>query len=190
MEKYGFIYIWYDHKHKRFYIGCHWGTEDDGYICSSNWMRDAYRRRPEDFKRRIIQRIPERTELLILEHKWLSFIKENELGKRYYNLRQHKCGHWSHEKDSKYIVGQKITKSNKDKKRNPHSEETKRKMSLAAKNRPSNNKGKSMSTEQKKKIGLANSKSLRGKVLSIEHREKISNSIREQWKERKCYDNH
>ena len=35
--KYGFVYIWYDRKHHRYYIGCHWGTIDDGYICSSNW---------------------------------------------------------------------------------------------------------------------------------------------------------
>ena len=35
MEKYGFVYIWFDRKHKRYYIGCHWGHEDDGYVCSS-----------------------------------------------------------------------------------------------------------------------------------------------------------
>ena len=54
MEKHGFVYIWYDAKHHRYYVGCHWGNENDGYICSSNWMREAYRDRPEDFKRRIL----------------------------------------------------------------------------------------------------------------------------------------
>ena len=39
-EKYGFIYIWYDRKHQRYYLGRHWGTENDGYICSSNKMRE------------------------------------------------------------------------------------------------------------------------------------------------------
>ena len=29
MEKHGFVYIWFDRKHRRFYIGSHWGTEDD-----------------------------------------------------------------------------------------------------------------------------------------------------------------
>ena len=57
MEKYGFIYVWYDKKHKRYYVGSHWGHEDDGYICSSSWMRKAYRRRPSDFRRRIIARV-------------------------------------------------------------------------------------------------------------------------------------
>ena len=50
-EKYGFIYIWYDNFRKMYYIGRHWGTEDDGYICSSNRMRDAYRRRPNKIGR-------------------------------------------------------------------------------------------------------------------------------------------
>ena len=49
-------------------------------------MRKAYKRRPEDFKRRILYRSKDKTntfekEILILNH-----IKENELGKRYYNL--------------------------------------------------------------------------------------------------------
>lgn len=29
-EKYGFVYIWRDRKYNRYYIGCHWGREDDG----------------------------------------------------------------------------------------------------------------------------------------------------------------
>ena len=55
-EKYGFVYLQFDRKHKRYYVGCHWGTVDDGYICSSNWMRDTYNRRPQDFKRRILKK--------------------------------------------------------------------------------------------------------------------------------------
>lgn len=37
-------------KHSKYYIGSHWGTEDDGYICSSKNMRDNYRYRPHDFQ--------------------------------------------------------------------------------------------------------------------------------------------
>lgn len=89
MEKYGFVYIWYDRKHKRYYIGMHWGSEDDGYICSSNWMRDAYKRRPQDFKRKILEKIyTNRKELYEREQYWLSQIKEEELKVRYYNLRK------------------------------------------------------------------------------------------------------
>lgn len=84
----GFVYIWFDRKHRRFYIGSHWGTEDDNYICSSRWMRKAYRRRPKDFVRRILARIfTNRKDLLIEEWRWLSMIKPEERGKRYYNLK-------------------------------------------------------------------------------------------------------
>jgi len=93
--KTGFIYIWYDRKRKMFYIGCHVGTENDGYICSSRRMRDVYRRRPEDFKRRILKRNIPREDLLEEEHKWLQLIKDEELGKKYYNHSKRHFGHWS-----------------------------------------------------------------------------------------------
>lgn len=86
MEKFGFIYIWFDKKHKRYYLGRHWGTETDGYVCSSNWMRDSFNRRPEDFKRRIVSRVYTcQDDLVIEEQKWLNFIKKDEVGVRYYN---------------------------------------------------------------------------------------------------------
>lgn len=95
MQKYGFVYIWRDRKHKRYYIGCHWGTEDDGYICSSRWMRNSYKRRPKDFTRKIISRVSDRVDLLDEEYKWLNKISPDELGKRYYNLRNAHSRHWS-----------------------------------------------------------------------------------------------
>ena len=128
MEKYGFIYVWYDKKRKMFYVGSHWGTEDDGYICSSNRMRDAYRRRPDDFKRRVVSKDITRETLLEEEHKWLSKIPDVELGKRYYNLRKHKWGHWSTDEKRRLTVGQKVSKSKLGKKGTSHSEETKQKL--------------------------------------------------------------
>lgn len=108
-----------------YYIGCHWGTENDGYICSSNWMRSAYYRRPQDFKRRILQKGIARENLLNEEYKWLQQIKDSELEKKYYNL-------------SKGI-----------KKGNGYSlpEKTKEKLRQA-------NLGKKLSEETKRKIGL------------------------------------
>jgi len=95
MEKYGFVYLWRDRKHNRYYIGSHWGTEDDGYICSSNWMRKSYKRRPEDFKRRIISRIyTNRKDTFLKEDYYIKMIKQEERGKKYYNI--HLAGHhWS-----------------------------------------------------------------------------------------------
>jgi len=108
-EKYGFVYIWYDRKRKMFYIGSHWGTEDDGYVCSSNRMRDAYRRRPNDFKRRILSRIyTNRKELFDEEQKWFDLVKKKS---RYYNLSFSVKCHWSNNEETKLTVGQKISKS-------------------------------------------------------------------------------
>lgn len=96
MEKYGFVYLWYDKRRKMYYIGCHWGLEHDGYICSSKRMRNAYDYRPEDFKRRIIKsNIPSRIAMLEEEFRWLSMIPDDQLGRKYYNHNKHHFGHWS-----------------------------------------------------------------------------------------------
>jgi hypothetical protein len=114
MEKYGFVYIWFDRKHKRYYIGCRWGHENDGYVCSSPWMKQGYKYRPEDFKRKILSRInTNKKDLLEEEYRWLYKIKNSELGKRYYNLHNHHFGHWSINESSKLTIGQKISESHK-----------------------------------------------------------------------------
>jgi hypothetical protein len=169
MEKYGFIYVWFDKKRKMFYVGSHWGTEDDGYICSSNRMRDAHRRRPQDFKRKVVVRGIDRETLLEEEHKWLDKIPDNELGKRYYNLRKHKWGHWSTDENRRLTVGQKISASpnrnaniSKANKGKVISEETKRKLSVSV--------SKTMTEEHRAKL----SEKCSGWQHSIEARQKIS----------------
>lgn len=153
MEKYGFIYLWFDKKRKMFYIGSHWGTESDGYICSSNRMRDAYRRRPDDFRRRILSRIySNRMDLLEEEYRWLSKIKVEELGKRYYNLNKHQFGHWATVDGDRLSIGQKIAKTKVGKKRKPFSEETKEKLRIARAKQASPSLGKMMSEETKVKL--------------------------------------
>jgi len=91
----GFIYLWFDRKHKRYYVGCHMGAENDGYVCSSSWMKKAYKRRPEDFRRKILEKNITRELLYEREHYWLSMIKQTEIGSRYYNLSVAKKGHWN-----------------------------------------------------------------------------------------------
>lgn len=106
MEKYGFIYIWRDRKHNRYYIGSHWGTEDDGYICSSRQMRKAYRRRQYDFKRRILEIVEDREQLYDIETKWLQLAEKNK--DRYYN-RNFNANHWTAYPESVKTVPQKIS---------------------------------------------------------------------------------
>jgi hypothetical protein len=181
MEKYGFIYIWYDRKRKMYYIGCHWGTEDDGYICSSNRMRDAYRRRPHDFKRRIIQKNIGRDILLEEEYKWLSLISENELGKKYYNLSNRHFGHWSNNLEQKISISEKISKKQIGRKL---TEEWKNNISKANKGNLSCLHG--WSKESREKIR----KSLSGKKQPIELVKKRSESIKSKQHKRKlgiCY---
>ena len=73
-----------DYHEKPCFIGI-----SDGYICSSKWMKEAYKRRPQDFKRRIIAIVnTTRTMLYEEEGRWLAMIPDNELGKRYYNLNK------------------------------------------------------------------------------------------------------
>jgi len=160
--KYGFVYIWYDRKHKRYYVGCHWGQEDDGYICSSNWMRMAYTRRPEDFKRRILKRTTIRELLFELEDYYLNMIPNEEFGKRYYNL-QNNWKHWSEKEQQRLSISQKISQSRKGNKYGPRSEETKQKIREA-------NLGKILSEETKQKISQANL----GKTISDKQRQAIS----------------
>ncbi len=119
-DYFGFIYIWFDRKHYRYYIGSHMGSVDDGYICSSSWMKQAYKKRPQDFKRRIINysSVNDRKILLLEEERWLTMIKDEELCKRYYNrckraygVSQEEIGkysksHWSDpEKKQKHREG-------------------------------------------------------------------------------------
>jgi hypothetical protein len=120
LKKYGFIYIWYDRKHKRYYIGMHWGREDDGYICSSPWMLKSFTHRPRDFKRRILERIyTNRKDLYERELYWLNMIKDEELGKKYYNLNKFVQEQWWLDEEKSLSVKEKISKTCKEKFNNP-----------------------------------------------------------------------
>lgn len=136
----GFVYIWFDQKRKMYYVGSHLGSEDDGYICSSRRMRKAYRRRPKDFKRRILKRFEniKYVELLKEEELWLKLAEKRK--DRYYNM-MFQTQHWASDNDRKKSIGQKISEAHKS---NP--------------NWGSWGKGKVLSNETKKKLREANKK--------------------------------
>jgi len=101
VKKVGFVYIWKDKKRKRYYIGSHLGSEKDGYICGSTWMFNTFSKRPFDFKRRILKRIKTgKKDLLEEEQKWLNLIKDDELGRKYYNLKRNAIGFKDYENHS------------------------------------------------------------------------------------------
>lgn len=106
LAKYGFIYVWFDCKHKRYYVGSHWGNPNDSYICSSDNMRHNYKNRPQDFKRRIVKRIyTNREDLLKEEQRWLNMVKPNEFGFRFYNInpKVHQQSWWVNDHTRKHI---------------------------------------------------------------------------------------
>lgn len=85
----GFIYIWRDKVRNMYYVGSHDGSIDDGYISSSHWLTAEVRYRPADFKRRILKFV-DLQNLKLEEYKFINLIKDDEFGKKYYNLKQGK----------------------------------------------------------------------------------------------------
>jgi hypothetical protein len=115
MEKSGFVYIWFDRKHKRYYVGCHWGFEYDSYVCSSAWMMQAYKIRPHDFKRRILVRnINTRKKMFLEEQRFFSMIKPEELRIRYYNLNIKNNAIWSTYDENVKTISKKISIKTKE----------------------------------------------------------------------------
>jgi hypothetical protein len=191
LEKYGFVYIWRDRKHKRYYIGSHWGTIDDGYICSSGWMSKAYKIRPEDFKRRIISYVySNRVDLLNEEKYWLDMIKDEELATknttvetrkkiRYYNFTKVMKNPWHSTPDGISKIGDKISKL-KTGKSVPCSPEKAKAISKAKKKKFEEKKklfGYKVTPETLEKM----SQNRKGKTHTEEWKKQNSERMKQQW---------
>ena len=158
-----FIYIWYDGK--KFYLGVHKGTPDDGYICSSKVMLEEYKLRPQDFRRRILA--------------YGTYKETNELETELLKNRKEK-GKWNKYYNIAFNFPRLI-----------HTEEVKRNMSKAQKGRifteehrrklSEAHKGKIISKETKRKISEAGkgrkhteeSKRKMSETRRLRHREKL-----------------
>lgn len=161
-NKSGFVYIWRDRKHKRYYIGAHWGHPGDGYVCSSPWMKQAFNKRPQDFKRRILASgFSDKMMMFEKETEIQQYIKLEELGKRYYNLCT-KRQHWSTGSNAADIAKRSGMKR-RGTKLGPRPQEVKDKISAAK-------KGVVFSEEHRLKLAAAR----KGKKLSALHKQHIS----------------
>lgn len=118
MDYSGFVYIWYDTKRRWFYIGSHSGNINDGYVCSNTRLKNAYKKRPTTFRRRILEYVAtdDRQLLLSAEQRWLDKISDNELmtGKnkvantiRYYNVKKTASGGNGRKGSNGVLVGMK-----------------------------------------------------------------------------------
>jgi hypothetical protein len=148
--KHGFVYIWFDRKRRMFYIGSHWGTEGDGYVCSSDRLRKAYRRRPEDFRRRILSRVhTNRLDLLDQEQRWLDLVGDKK--GRYYNLYYSTRDPWWSKEDASLTVREKISKTLTGRKLgDEHKEKVKKNLVLG----PESNRGQKQTAEHiEKRMG-------------------------------------
>jgi hypothetical protein len=76
-------------------------------------MRRSYKRRPNDFRRRIVEVVNTRNNLLEAEGRWLSMIPDDELGKTYYNLTNHVNGHWTSSEEKLLSIKEKISNTKK-----------------------------------------------------------------------------
>lgn len=86
----GFVYLWYDKKRKKFYLGSHSGLSNDGYTGSNHRFQSAQKNRPETFKRKILEYYDNIApkELLKREQNWLNLIHPSELTVKYYNEKK------------------------------------------------------------------------------------------------------
>ena len=164
----GFIYLWLDKKNSKFYLGSHFGAIDDGYIGSGVHFSRAYKRRPQDFKRRVLAySTGSKTELRQLEEKWLNLITDRKLAERYYNLNRQALGG-----SMKGRICKPLSEESKAKLRKPKSEATKLKMK-----KPKSEAHRKAISEALKRAKLDHKgpkNSRYGAVVSEETRRKIS----------------
>jgi len=152
-DYFGFVYIWRDRKRKMFYIGSHLGSLDDGYIGSNKRLKAAYKKRPNDFKRRILNYTTtnNKNTLFLIEQYWLDFIDFEKLGIHYYNLKNIASGGCG-----------------------KHTEESRKNISLSKIGKPAPNRGISMKKEQKEKLSKSRTGCKIKNPRTKKYREEIS----------------
>lgn len=145
----GFVYKWVDTSNGMYYIGCHKGDVNDGYIGSGTYFLKAYNKRPEAFVREVLYSGEHFAEL---EEFMLTELNASQ-DKQSYNLTNACRGQYEYTSE----IREKIGKAHKGK---VTSEATKRKMSLAAKGKPKSKEHRKAVAESLK--GLTGAKSRRG----------------------------
>lgn len=80
----GFVYLWRNTNTKKSYIGSHIGHINDGYIGSGTHFKNAYRKDPLSFRRRILEYVDgDVSDVIERETYWLNLASKNP--NKYYN---------------------------------------------------------------------------------------------------------
>jgi hypothetical protein len=102
-DYFGFVYLWYDTKHKKFIIGSHHGSIHDGYTTSTGGVhvKRIFNARPETMKRKILAYNP--VDCLKatkdLEQRYLDMRPSIGDNPKYYNINPNAVGGvggWGH----------------------------------------------------------------------------------------------
>ena len=155
MRMEAFVYCWTDHTEEKLYVGSHRGTPDDGYVCSSKYMLEEYMKRRQDFTREIIASGSEE-DMRSFEELLLKSVNAKQ-DESFYN----RCN-----ADGKFYPNP-----------GPQTLEHRTKISSRLVGNK-NNLGRVQSEETKEKIRAA----LRGRKLSVEHRENLKGKRTGGWK--------
>ena len=204
-----YVYLWRDNLHKKYYLGYH-TAHNPNYICSSKSMMAEYNKRPKDFKRRILK-TGNAKEMALLENQLLK-TRQNHFGKRYYNMAytsekmfpiiewteemRKKCGH----RKGKPLSEETKRKLSRAKKGKPQPNSGMKRPEVAAKVFAKTRglkrtleqrlevslrfKGKKLSAQHKRKIGLAR-KGISLPPATEQRKRKVSQSIKEWWRLRR-----
>jgi len=81
-DYYGFIYKWTNQRNKKYYIGSHHGSTDDGYVGSGVWFRRAYKKEPYNFTREILEYVTVNEPIKTLELEDSYLIEQCEVGNK------------------------------------------------------------------------------------------------------------
>lgn len=102
-DYFGFVYIWLDTKRRKFIIGSHHGSIDDGYTTGTGGkhVQNIFKSRPETMRRRILayNNVDCFRETRVLEQKFFNSRGDIASNPKYYNLCNNASGGiggWDH----------------------------------------------------------------------------------------------
>lgn len=149
---YGYVYIWYDTKYKKYIIGSHHGIVEDNYKTSTGGIhvRNIFKYRPHTMKFRVLEYnyIEDSYKFTqLMEQKWLNKRPNIKFNEKYYNMSNQAGGGFDRiiqleriENKTHHFLGGEIQKQSNIKRveagtHNFQSAEHKRKVSIIAKQR-------------------------------------------------------